>query len=81
VLVIPSRTHDTNTAYVDFETAAAAQKVGCFSLFFFACCSVPSDASCICVCYQCGGCYDSGDYSMECAALLYMRDGSGRQLP
>jgi RNA recognition motif-containing protein len=27
VLVIPSRTHDTNTAYVDFDTEAAAQKV------------------------------------------------------
>jgi RNA recognition motif-containing protein len=26
-LVIPSRTHDTNTAYVDFETEASAQKV------------------------------------------------------
>jgi hypothetical protein len=33
VLVIPSRTHDTNTAYVDFETEAAAQKVRAFTSF------------------------------------------------
>jgi hypothetical protein len=54
VLVIPSRTHDTNTAYVDFDTEAAAQKVRLLciiSLAFCACCcSVPAHASVACVC-------------------------------
>lgn len=28
ILIVPSRTHDTNTAYVDFEAESSAQKVG-----------------------------------------------------
>jgi hypothetical protein len=34
ILVIPSRTHDTNTAYVDFESEASAQKVRATVLLF-----------------------------------------------